>query len=138
MSELIKEFEGVKYQAYKCPAGIWTIGYGSTSYPDGTQVRENDTIKEDYAEIMLNDYLIKYVDPLIAKIPYRLTVHQKEALESLIYNVGPNAFLRSKLYKAIMEKDWPTVFKEWDFGYKQAKGLVKRRAKELYYFISGI
>ena len=50
MYELIKEFEGFRSQAYQCPAGQWTIGYGSTTYEDGTKVKEGDTINEADAE----------------------------------------------------------------------------------------
>ena len=42
--DLIREFEGCKLVAYKCPAGVWTIGYGSTFYADGTPVKEGDKI----------------------------------------------------------------------------------------------
>ena len=134
MSDLIKKYEGLRLQAYKCPAGIWTIGYGTTKYPTGIDVHEGDVITKEYAEALLNDYLIKEVRPVFQKIPYSLTSHQKEALESLIYNVGAPAFLKSKLYKAICKKDWVAVFKEWDFGVKQSPGLIRRRSEELYLF----
>ena len=44
MYDIIKEFEGFRSQAYKCSAGKWTIGYGSTLYEDGTPVKQGDTI----------------------------------------------------------------------------------------------
>ena len=131
---MIRKYEGLRLQAYKCPAGVWTIGYGSTTYGNGLPVHEGDIITKEYAEALLNDYLIREVRPVIAEIPFALTSRQKEALESLIYNVGASAFLKSKLYKAICKKDWPTVYKEWDFGIKQAPGLIRRRSEELYYF----
>ena len=48
---LIREFEGFfSKEAYKCPAGVWTIGYGSTHYEDGQAVKSGDVISQAYAE----------------------------------------------------------------------------------------
>ena len=48
--DLIKKFEGCRLKAYKCPAGIWTIGYGNTFYEDGMKVKEGDVITQERAE----------------------------------------------------------------------------------------
>ena len=40
--DLIKQYEGFRATAYKCPAGVWTIGYGTIAYPDGKAVKEGD------------------------------------------------------------------------------------------------
>ena len=48
--DLIKKWEGCKLTAYKCPAGVWTIGIGTTCYPDGRRVREGDKITDQQAE----------------------------------------------------------------------------------------
>lgn len=137
-NDLIKEYEGCKLQAYKCPAGVWTIGYGITFYPNGCPVKEGDIITEEYAEALLTDYIIKNIYPIFQKIPYVITRSQRDALTSLIYNIGGPAFLKSKLYKAICKKDFANIFKEWDFGYNQFKGLAKRRAHELHLFLKDI
>ena len=47
---LIKEFEGFRSRAYLCPAGVWTIGYGNTFYPNGRKVKQGDVISEKEAE----------------------------------------------------------------------------------------
>ena len=83
---LIKKYEGLRLQAYKCPMGIWTIGYGNTSYSDGRSVQEGDIITKEYAEALLTDYLIKNVYPVFGKIPFKLTEGQKDAIGSLVYN----------------------------------------------------
>ena len=44
MYGLIKKYEGCKLTAYKCPAGVWTIGWGSTIYPSGQPVKSGDKI----------------------------------------------------------------------------------------------
>ncbi len=135
MCYLIKKYEGLRLQAYKCPAGVWTIGYGTTCYPDGRPIGDADIITEEYAEALLTDYLMREVYPVFGKIPYALTSRQRDALASLIYNVGAPAVLKSKLFKAICKQDWPAVCREWDFGFKNGfPGLFKRRTEELYTF----
>lgn len=139
MNELIKRYEGYSEKAYKCPAGIWTIGYGNTTWEDGTPVKKGDTITKEKAEALLNNYLIKNVRPKIADL--KLTTYQNEALESLIYNIGWSAFAKSKCYKAIKNKDWGTAFNNWDWisgGGKVLKGLIKRRAEEIALFFTEI
>lgn len=133
--DIIKKYEGFRSQAYKCPAGVWTIGYGSTCYADGSPVKKGDTISEPTAEGLLTDYLIKNVRPHFEGL--NLNESQKAALESLIYNIGWGAFSKSKCFKALKEKDWPTFIKEYDWfkgGGKFLMGLAKRRTEELYTF----
>lgn len=139
--DIITKYEGFSEVAYKCPAGIWTIGYGSTQMADGTPVKEGDSISRLMAEALLNDYLIKNVHPIFAKIPYNLTQGQKNAIASLVYNIGASAFTRSTLFKCICNKDIEGIFKNWDWikaGGKPMKGLVKRRAEELCLFLGGL
>ncbi len=132
---LIKKYEGLRLQAYKCPVGVWTIGYGNTSYPDGRKVQEGDIITADYAEALLNDYCIREVYPVFGKIPFPLTNRQKEAIASLVYNWNAAGFLKSNLYRAICARDWAAVCREWDYGFKNGLlGLFKRRTEELCYF----
>lgn len=134
---LIKKYEGFRSQAYKCPAGVWTVGYGTTTYADGKAVKKGDTISEETAEALLVDYLIKNVRPHLSGLS--LKPCQESALESLIYNIGWPAFSKSKCYKALKEKDWPTFIKEYDWfkgGGKFLLGLAKRRMEELHVFFS--
>lgn len=138
MNDIIEEFEGFVAVAYPDPLTgkePWTYGYGSTRKADGTPVKCGDYIEKEPAKALVRDWLIKNVNPVIASIPYRLTENQRQAVESLIYNVGVSAFKKSKLYTAICKKDFTNIFKEWDFGVKQLKGLAKRRARELDYFM---
>jgi len=134
MYDLIKQFEGCRLQAYKCPAGIWTIGYGTTVYPDGKPVKSGDVITQKRADELLDWYVQNKI-----KLPDGLNLTQKEALQSLIYNIGQGAFDRSGLKKAIIAKDWKAVYKNWDWvtgGGVFLKGLAKRRAAELVLFFS--
>lgn len=135
---LITKWEGCRLTAYKCSAGIDTIGYGNTTYPDGSKVKPGDVITQTYAEALLKDYVERNICPLFTKIPYKLTTGQQAAIASLVYNVGASAFLNSKLYTAICERDLKEICRQWDWftaGGKVLKGLVKRRVEELYFFV---
>ncbi len=134
MYGLIKKYEGCKLTAYKCPAGVWTIGWGSTTYPNGQPVKSGDKITQAEADSLLDWYVKTKI-----KVPSGLTKNQTEALQSLIYNIGQGAFDRSSLKKAIIAQDWKMVYKNWDWvtgGGKFLKGLAKRRAEELLMFFS--
>jgi len=138
MCELIKEKEGLREIAYLCPAGYWTYGYGSRFKADGTPVKQGDTITRQAAEALLKDYLTKNVFPLFNQIPYKLTNSQKDAISSLVFNVGKSSFTNSKLFKAIKEKDYENIVRQWDWfkcAGQVSKGLVKRRVEELYLFV---
>lgn len=134
MHELIKKYEGCRLTAYKCPAGIWTIGYGTTVYPNGQPVKRGDKCTQDEADSLLEWYVKNKI-----QLPSGINANQTAALQSLIYNIGQGAFDRSSLKKAIVAKDWKAVWKNWDWvtgGGKFLNGLAKRRAEELMLFFS--
>jgi lysozyme len=134
MYDLIKKYEGCKLKAYLCPAGVWTIGWGSTIYPNGQPVKSGDKITQTEADSLLDWYVKNKI-----KIPTGLSKNQKEALQSLIYNIGQGAFDKSSLKKAVIAKDWKAVYKNWDWvtaGGQFLNGLAKRRAEELLLFFS--
>lgn len=134
MYELIKKYEGCRLTAYKCPAGIWTIGYGTTVYPNGQPVKRGDKCTQAEADSLLEWYVKNKI-----QLPSGINKNQTMALQSLIYNIGQGAFDRSSLKKAIVAKDWKAVWKNWDWvtgGGKFLNGLAKRRAEELMLFFS--
>lgn len=131
---LIKKWETFRADAYLCPAGKWTIGYGTTIM-NGVPVCAGMTITEERAEQLLDEWVDKEVMPYITDLG--LKGKQLEAVISLVYNIGGPAFKKSKLRQAILNKDYVEIAKEWDFGFNsKLKGLVKRRVEELYYFMS--
>ena len=139
MNWLIKKYEGCQLKAYRCPAGIWTIGWGSTNRPDGTPIKEGDVIDQATADAWLENYIRNYIWPHIKDL--KLTDNQRDAVESLIYNIGWGAFSKSKCYKAIKEKDWGVAFNNWNWisgGGKTLNGLIKRRAEEKFLFFLDI
>lgn len=139
MNWLVKKYEGCELKAYKCPAGVWTIGFGSTTRPDGTPVKQGDVIDMATAEAWLDSYIINNVTPHLKDL--KITANQRTALVSLIYNIGWGAFSKSKCYKAIKEQDWGTAYKEWTWitgGGKVLNGLIKRREEERFLFFMDI
>lgn len=137
---LIKKYEGFSSKPYLCPAGVPTIGYGTTHYSDGTPVTMKDKpITKETAEALLLHYVMNEIYPHIQDLT--LSSAQKEALVSLIYNIGWPAFSKSKCYKAIKAGDMCTAYQEWTWvkgGGKVLLGLVKRRAEEKYLFFCDI
>lgn len=136
--DLIKKWEGCKLTAYKCPAGVWTIGIGTTCYPDGRRVREGDTITDQQAEgFLIHEYeeKAKGVSDLVT-VP--LNQNQFDALVSFAYNIGLGAFQESTLLRLLNESNYNEAanqFKEWNKatvnGHKVVlEGLVNRRKDE--------
>lgn len=140
MESLIKFYENCKLIAYPDPitkGKPYTIGWGSTKKPDGSDFVLGEQITQTTADALLNDYMMKHIIPYFKEIPYNLTLDQKRALASLWYNIkgGFQAFKKSKCYEAVCKKDYATIFKEWDWGASQLKGLAIRRAHEKYLFL---
>lgn len=127
-------FEGFESVAYPDPATgnePWTIGYGTTRYPDGRKVRKGDTCTVEQAEACLRDYLSK----IDLKIPHTLSDNQWAALNSWIYNLGIGNWVHSTLRrKIIANPDDPTIaaeFLKWDkAGGRVMAGLTRRRKAE--------
>ena len=126
---LVKRFEGLKLKAYKCPAGVWTIGYGHTA-----GVVAGMKITKEQAEALLEEDLgnarrsVQY----FVKVP--LTQNQLDALTSFVFNVGAGAFGRSTLVNRLNERNYsavPVELKKWiRGGGKELPGLVTRREAE--------
>lgn len=136
--DLIKKFEGLKLESYKCPAGLWTIGYGNTQWENGFRVLENQVIDIKRAEKLLTFWVSKYAD----RITVKCNQNQFDALVSFAYNVGITNFDSSTLKKKVIANpNDPTIrdeFMKWVSSRgKQLAGLVKRREAEanLYFTI---
>jgi lysozyme len=132
---LVKEYEGLKLKAYLCPAGVWTIGHGTTKYPDGRKVKDGDTCTPEQAELWLEFDLQSAERAVSSLVRVPLTDNQFSALVSFVYNLGAGAFGGSTLLKRINERAPDALiaahFKSWVFANKkQLPGLVRRRAAE--------
>jgi lysozyme len=132
---LIKKYEGCKLKAYKCPAGIWTIGYGNTYYENKTKVKEGDTITQEQANELLELILIEFVNGVTNMVKTNINQNQFDSLCSFAYNLGLNALKKSTLLLKIntnpSDPTIPAEFAKWNkAGGKVLAGLTKRRKEE--------
>ena len=137
---LIRKYEGCRLTAYQCPAGKWTIGWGSTFYQDGSSVKQGDVITQERADqlfIILLDQFSEEIKPLVRK---DLNDNQFGALLSFAYNAGIGAFTRSTLRKmSFANPNNPQIrleFMKWvNRGTPFEKGLtIRRKAESDLYF----
>lgn len=133
---LIKKYEGLRLKAYKCPAGVWTIGYGHTG-----DVKKGDVISEHQADAILDVDLDKFergVEKLLAGTKY--TSNQFSALVSFAFNLGLDAVSKSTLVKLFKKGDVQGAaaeFLKWKYAAGRVlSGLVKRRIEERALFIA--
>lgn len=139
--DMIKAFEGFKAEPYKCSAGVWTIGYGTTFYPNGVKVGENcPEITRGQAEQYLKFALCKFEAGVEKKVTSQLSQNQFDAVVSFCYNLGLAAFSKSTLLKLINEGKFLLAaeeFVKWNkAGGKVVDGLTTRRKKERLLFLS--
>lgn len=126
---LIRTFEGCVLRAYKCPAGVWTIGIGHTA-----GVMPGDRITEQEALRLLDQDVHPIEQRLNETFPW-LSQNQFDALVSFIFNLGWTTFRNSTLYRRIKAKAGDRLVCEqlfrWHFANKMPLlGLMKRRVAE--------
>jgi len=132
---LIKKFEGCKLESYKCAAGVWTIGYGST---DG--ISEGMSISQERADMLLLEDVEKFEQAVNDLVEVSLEQNQFDALVSWTFNLGPANLKNSTLLKVLNSShvDWndvPEQIKRWNkAGGKVLEGLVRRREAEALLF----
>ena len=133
---LIKQFEGFLAKPYKCPAGIPTIGYGATYYPNGLKVTMSDkAITEGQASTMLMNMLRTYEKSVDSFCRDDINQNQFDSLCAFSYNVGINALKNSTLLKKVNKNpNDPTIraeFLKWNKANGRAlNGLTNRRIAE--------
>ena len=125
----LKEFEGLRTEAYADPAGVLTIGYGHTK-----DVRAGDKVSEYWAEYYLRNDLYE-MEVAVNDLGVARTQGQFDALVSFAFNLGIGRLRRSTLLKTIKgggnRNAIKREFKRWVYaGEKQLPGLVKRREWE--------
>lgn len=134
--DLIKRFEGYSDRPYKCPAGISTIGYGNTYYPNGTKVKITDKqITREYANEILAHTADEFAADVLKLVKSKITVNQLNALTSFAYNVGVANLQKSTLLKLVnLNPNDAMIAKEflkWNKAAgKELKGLTNRRIAE--------
>ena len=137
--DLIASFEGTRTKAYDDGVGIWTIGIGTTAYPNGTKVKKGDTCTLDQAKSYFAHDLKRFEASVNNLVKVPLSQNQFDALISLVYNIGQTAFSNSTLLKKLNAKDYQGAadqFPRWNkSGGKVLKGLVRRRDAEQALFL---
>ena len=130
---LIKKFEGCELEAYKCAAGVWTIGYGSTK-----NVKEGDTLTQEEADYLLKHEMNEYEGYVNDMVKVDLNQNKFDSLVSWVFNLGPSNLSSSTLLTKINNKDWedvPNQIKRWNkAGGKVLEGLIRRREAESLLF----
>lgn len=125
---LIKKFEGCVLKAYKCPAGVWTIGYGHTS-----GVKEGQKITQTQAEEFLKQDL-KEFEGYVNNLKLQLNQNQFDALVSFTYNCGPG-----NLKMLVRNRTLQQIADALPLYNKSAgvvlNGLVRRRNEERALFL---
>lgn len=133
---LIKEFERCKLKAYKCPAGVWTCGWGST----GPDVDKNTVWTQEQADSRMEKDMAKFMELAVQLSPVLRSYPNKwQAITDFVYNCGPGAYQKSTLRKRVNEEDWDAAvgeFRKWTKGGgKELPGLVRRREAEIRLFL---
>lgn len=136
--QIAQEFEGYRGDAYLCPAGVPTIGYGTTVYPDGQRVTLTDGhCDEAQAMEYLEHEMKKCLDAVIEASPNlkEQSDEMQAAIADFAYNLGHNAYRTSTLRKRIDAADWadvPNQLRRWVYaGGKKLAGLERRREAEI-------
>jgi lysozyme len=129
--DMLVDFEGVKLKAYKCPAGVWTIGIGATNPP----VKATDEITREEAFNRLDRDLVQYEDGVRKYVKVDLSQGQFDALVDFAYNAGVGALAKSTLLKKVNAEKFdevPAEFMKWTKGGgRELPGLVRRRRAEV-------
>ena len=148
--DLVKSFEGLYLHAYKCPANVTTIGYGTTIYPNGNDIQMGDTCTKEEAEAYLQYDLLaerSTVETTARKCKLLLNDNQFSALVSLAYNVGSAVITQSSRStgSALLSKDYDRIADSFlvynkarnKYGFLvELNGLTRRRKAERALFLS--
>jgi lysozyme len=139
--DLIKQYEGYSDRPYLCPAGIPTIGFGNTYYPNGTKVKLTDKqITREYANEMLQFVADNFAKEVSKSIKSIISQNQLNALTSFAYNLGMTNFINSTLLKKVNANPHDPMIKEEFLKWNKSNGKIlqglinRRRAESNLYF----
>ena len=133
---LVQEFEGCRLDAYRCPAGIPTIGYGAT----GPDIRMGMVWTQEQADARLVEDLARFADGVERLVEVDLSDNQFAAIVSFAFNVGLGALRDSTLLRKLNAGDYlgaADQLPRWArAGGRVLPGLTRRRAAERDLFLS--
>jgi len=141
---IIAGFESFRDKAYKDVAGVPTIGFGTTVYPNGTKVKMGDTCTKEQALMWKKNDIANFEKHINDIITVPMKQNQFDALVSLVYNIGPTAFKSGSVDDHINSGNIKTALEVWA-KYNKARnpktgklevvpGLQNRRNAEIAYF----
>ena len=130
---LIKKFEGCKLEAYLCPAGYWTIGFGNVK-----NAKEGKTISQNEADFYLTKDLEEFESYVNSMVKVPLEQNQFDALVAWTFNLGGSNLRSSTMLKVLNNGEYdkvPSEMKRWNkAGGKTLQGLIRRREAESLLF----
>ena len=128
---LIKKYEGCRLTSYKCPAGVWTIGYGHTGAVDGSAIISGMRITKAKAIELLEKDVEKFAGYVDSKefVPVKLNSNQRDALISFAFNTGAGN-LKTLCKGRTVEQIGEKIILYNKASGKTLNGLVKRRREE--------
>jgi lysozyme len=134
----VKAAEGFRRKAYRCPAGVWTIGYGFTR-----GVKPGDVMTEPEASARLEKELEK-TRVMVLAVSRHLEHdggRRLEAITDFVYNCGIGAYISSTMKKFVDAGDWANAARQMNRwvrgGGKVLPGLVKRREVTSGWLLNG-
>lgn len=134
--QLIKRSEGLRLDAYLCPAGVWTIGYGHTG-----DVKKGDRITSHQADVLL-DHDLDHFERRVEALAPGANDNEFSAMVSFAFNLGEAALSRSSLLKKFLAGDKvgaAAEFMKWKYAAgKVLPGLVLRRSEERNLFLKPV
>ncbi len=143
IKQKIKAWEGCRLAAYRCPAGVWTIGYGHTA-----GVTAGMKITQQAADAMFEDDIKQFSDQVKRVIgTVALNNHQFDALVSLAYNIGIGRLAKSELLKKVKANPADPAIRAEFARYvyatsngvkRQLPGLVRRRTEEANHYFAAV
>lgn len=135
--DMIKGFEGFEFTAYKCPAGVWTIGYGHTN-----GVKKGDIINRMEAEAFLVEDVRDAEVTVNDEVKVNLNQNQYDSLVSFVFNIGGKNFCTSTMLRKLNVRRYrgaAAEFDRWIYAgadKKALNGLKRRRKMEKNLFLS--
>jgi lysozyme len=136
-ASLCRQYEGFRSKPYLCPAGIATIGYGSTYYSDGHKVTLEDAPMDEFnaRALLMVELEHTYLPGVLRNCPILATDEKKcNAIVDFVYNLGIGRLQTSTLKRKINAQEWEAAQEQlmlWTKGGgKVLPGLVKRRRSE--------
>lgn len=145
--EFIEDFEGFYPTAYKCQAGIWTLGIGTTIKPNRELIKQGDTCTREQALIWLQFEILdkcKFFDKVLNDLNLELKQNEYDALVSFFYNLGiGKCYVGTTMGNAIHSKDKFFISEAflvynkytWHGIKRVSKGLDRRRRAERDLFL---